>query len=86
VTVINMRRDPNLSHKTKAFFDFKTKNFLIRGCRLVLAPTGRLIVMLPYREYTHKGKKVFETVIEFMDIDYIESVTAEAIKTYEQLA
>jgi hypothetical protein len=85
VTVINMRRATNPDHKTKAFFDFKTKNFLIRGCRLVLAPTGRLIVMLPYREYTHKGKKMFDTVIEFLDIDYIEAVTSEAIQTYDQL-
>jgi NH3-dependent NAD+ synthetase len=79
-----MRKAPDPTWKTKAFFDLRTKNFLIRGCRLALADTGRLIVMMPYKEYTVRGQKKFETVIEALDVDYLEAVTAQAVEAYQE--
>ena len=81
----NMRKAKNPDFKTKAFFDIVTKNFIIHNCRLVLAGTGRLIVMLPYQEYMSNGRKVFEPVIEFLDVDYIEAVTQDAIIAFEKV-
>ncbi len=81
----NMERAKNPTWKTKAFFTIRTKNFLIYRCRLVMAPTGRLIAHLPYREYVKKGKTIYEPVIKFLDLDYLEVVTQEAVKAYEAL-
>lgn len=81
----NMRKATDPKFKTKAFFDIVTKNFRIRSCRLVAAPTGRLIVMLPYREYLSGGRKVYDPVIEFLDVDYIEAVTQEALTAFEKV-
>ena len=81
----NMRKAKDPKFKTKAYFDIVTKNFKIHNCRLVMADTGRLIVMLPYREYLSKGRKIFETIIEFLDIDYIEAVTQEALVAFKKV-
>ena len=81
----NMRKAPDSTWKTKAFFSLRTKNFLIHGCRLVLADTGRLIAMMPYREYRERGVMKFEPVIEALDVDYLEAVTALAVEAYQEL-
>jgi hypothetical protein len=85
VAIENLRKAKNPTWKTKAFFTIRTKNFLIHDCRLVLAPTGRLIAHLPYKEYMENGQKRYEPVIEFLDVDYLEAVTAQAIEAYESL-
>ena len=81
----NMRLAKDPTWKTRAFFNLRTKNFLIHGCRLVLAPTGRLIVMMPYKEYRSQGQKKFEPVIEALDVDYLEAVTGMAVEAYQKL-
>jgi hypothetical protein len=77
----NMRKALNPTWKTKAYFSLRTKNFLIHDCRLVLADTGRLIAHLPY-----KGSgPTYEPVIESLDVDYLEAVTALAVEAYQEL-
>ena len=71
--------------RTKAFFDIETKNFIIYQCRLVQADSGRLIIHLPYRQYTVRGKKIYDPIIRFKDVDYIEALSEEAIKTYNAI-
>lgn len=78
----NLRLAPDSTWKTKAFFNLRTKNFLIRDCRLVLADTGRLIAMMPYKEFRERGVMKFETIIEALDVDYLEAVTAQAVEVF----
>jgi len=80
-----MRKAPDPTWKTKAFFSLRTKNFLIHNCRLVLADSGRLIAMMPYKEYRQGGVMKFETIIEALDVDYLEAVTAQAVEVYQEL-
>lgn len=74
---MNMVKLKNPEWRTKAFFSIDTVNFLIHDCRLVEAPSGRLVVQMPYRT------KLSEPVIHIKDIDYLEAVGMEAIKVYE---
>ena len=80
----NLRLAENPKWKTRAFFNLRTKNFLIHDCRLVLADTGRLIAMMPYKEYREHGVMKFETIIEALDVDYLEAVTAQAVESYNE--
>jgi DNA-binding cell septation regulator SpoVG len=80
-----MRKAPDSTWKTKAFFSLRTKNFLIHNCRLVLAENGRMIAMMPYREYRERGVMKFETIIEPLAVDYLEAVTALAVEAYQEL-
>jgi hypothetical protein len=66
-----------------AKFNIETKNFLIRDCSLVLAPSGRLIVQLPYRTYTYGGQLRQEAVIEFKEVDFLEAIGQDAVRVYE---
>jgi DNA-binding cell septation regulator SpoVG len=79
-----MRKAPDPTWKTKAFFTLRTKNFLIHNCRLVLADSGRLVVQMPYTSKLERGKKTFEVVIEPLSVDYLEAVTAQAISAYQE--
>ena len=81
----NMRPVKDPKWKTRAFFNLRTKNFLIHDCRLVRADTGRLIAMMPYKEYRQGGVMKFETIIEALDVDYLEAVTAQAVEVYQEL-
>ncbi len=76
----------NPDFKTKAYFSVETKNFYIHGCRLVMGSQGRLVVMMPFRESVKKGVKIFESVIEIKNVDYLEAVGEMAVKVYESLA
>lgn len=80
-----MRKAPDPTWKTKAFFSIRTKNFLIHNCRLVLADTGRLIVQLPYTSKFEFGRNTFSPIIEPLSVDYLEAVTALALEKFESL-
>ena len=80
----NLRLTKNPKWKTRAFFTFRTKSFLIHNCRLVLADTGRLIAMMPYTEYRERGIMKFVPIIEILSVDYLEAVTAQAVEVYHE--
>jgi DNA-binding cell septation regulator SpoVG len=80
-----MVKAKNPDFKTKAFFSIVTKNFVINDCRLVRAESGKLVVLMPYREYMDRGVKKFMPIIHIQDVDYLEAVGQEAVKVYESL-
>jgi len=81
----NLRKVKNPTGRTRAFFSVETKNFIIHDCRLVQTDSGSLVGHLPFKRYISQGRKVYEPVIEFKDLDYLEVVTAEAVKAYDLL-
>ncbi len=85
----NMRRakaEPEWNWDTKAFFSVKTKNFTLHNCRLILAPSGKLVPQFPRERHMEIGRMVEGPVIEFDDLDYLEAVREAAVKVYEVLA
>ena len=68
-----------------ALFSVETKNFIINQCRLELSESGKLIPRFPFFEETFQGRTYYKPIIEFKDLDYLESVGQEARKAYDAL-
>jgi DNA-binding cell septation regulator SpoVG len=81
--VINMRKVQKPQGRTRAFFTLETENFLIHDCRLVETDSGRLVAHLPFKTYDAGGRRgIYEPVVEFKDLDYLNWITEEALKVY----
>ncbi len=80
-----MRKVKNPKGRVVAFFSIETKNFIINECRLELSESGKLIPRFPFSEETFQGRTYYKPIIEFKDIDYVESVREAAVKAYEAL-
>lgn len=80
-----MRKVKGSEKNVVALFSVETKNFIINGCRLEISESGKLIPRFPFSEEVFQGKTYYKPIIEFKDLDYLESIGQEARKAYDAL-